>query len=394
MRFLIEYKDFKTKEEKNVSLGLLDTFLNQHFIGDFHGSTFECILIRFINNPSPTKKYRKRVLYQTIAEIEVAASFSSNDKVNFEDFRTGLFKVKDAILKVKDIEVKGNLDFYEEDILKGLKKSLREAPASLEELVKFANMQNENIKANNAKRVDNQIEQFRLNTRPLTKKITFVTVTSPFEETAPNYSFVYSEIFSNLFRKTDIMTPGYSEIVISLGDTMELAKQELSLEDRVTYTYATIDTKKYLESDKQTRSRMMFKSVCEGLKLIAEFDHLEKEKIDRVIKEVGNKGIDLELIYFSKQNARYLAEVIYKVPKVQNDKALFKLKVTDLNTQVSKITKIDYIDLYWAPYSFGKMLIKKDEIIIKGRESFRAQISRKADKLPEEYTFNMGDLFK
>lgn len=55
MRFLIEYKDFSSKEEKNKSLSVLDTFLNEHLIGDFHGQTFESILIRFINNAPPKK---------------------------------------------------------------------------------------------------------------------------------------------------------------------------------------------------------------------------------------------------------------------------------------------------------------------------------------------------
>jgi hypothetical protein len=58
MRFLIEYKDFATKEENNKSLSLLDTFLNEHLIGVFHGYTFESILIRFINNAPPKKRFK------------------------------------------------------------------------------------------------------------------------------------------------------------------------------------------------------------------------------------------------------------------------------------------------------------------------------------------------
>ncbi|MEH7402929.1 hypothetical protein V7148_18320 [Gottfriedia acidiceleris] len=69
MRFLIEYKDFDSKVEKNRSLSVLGTFLNEHFIGDFHGQTFECILIRFINKAPKKKKFKLKSLYKTIATL-------------------------------------------------------------------------------------------------------------------------------------------------------------------------------------------------------------------------------------------------------------------------------------------------------------------------------------
>lgn len=58
----------------------------------------------------------------------------------------------------------------------------------------------------------------------------------------------------------------------------------------------------------------------------------------------------------------------------------------------SGVVHIDFIDTYWAPYSFGKIIIKKDEILIKGRDSLRAKISRKQDKFPDEYVFNISDI--
>ena len=109
------------------------------------------------------------------------------------------------------------------------------------------------------------------------------------------------------------------------------------------------------------------KSVCDGLRLIADFDHLQKGKIEEVINMIKNNGIDMELTYMSKQNNNYIVEVLYKVPNSHLEKAEYRLRVTDLKTGKSGLAHIDYIDTYWAPYSFGKILIKKDEIIIKGK---------------------------
>ncbi len=99
----------------------------------------------------------------------------------------------------------------------------------------------------------------------------------------------------------------------------------------------------------------------------------------------------MELTYISKQNKNYLAEIIYKVPKNHLDKAEYKLKVTDLKSGKSGVVFITFIDTYWAPYSFDNISIKKDEIVIIGRENLRAEISRKVDILPDEYVFTISD---
>ncbi len=75
MRFLTEYKDFKNKETTNRSLYVLETFLNEHLIGTFHGHTFECILIRFIQNAPQKRKLILKSLYKTIAEVELNGDF-------------------------------------------------------------------------------------------------------------------------------------------------------------------------------------------------------------------------------------------------------------------------------------------------------------------------------
>lgn len=393
MRFLIEYKDFKNKEESHRSLDLLQTFLNEHTIGSYHGETFECILIRFINNPPLEKKYKKRVLYSDIAELEIAATFNDNKNLNIEDFKTAINKVEEAIKLVKTIGIKSQLDFYESELLNSFYSCLKLAPATYEDLKKYAKNKNEVDRHNMEKAINSSIKQCMENPRPLTKKLKSISISSSLEEVDPDYSFIYTEIFSNLLRKAEVMLPGYDHIFINLADTMLLAKQESAPQDRGKYTYATLDMEQYQKSNKDKKSQMMLTNISAALRYISEFEHLEKKKIEDVIKIVEEEGTGLTLTYFSKQNSKYLAEVTYQVPTSHLIKASFKLKVTDLNINAVSVVKIDDIDLYWCPYSLGSINIKKDSVVIKGRNSYRAELSRKAAKLPDEYNFKFKDIF-
>ncbi|MBK0005019.1 MULTISPECIES: hypothetical protein [Priestia] len=393
MRFLIEYKDFKTKEETNFSLQLLDTFLNEHLIGEFHGSTFECMLIRFINNPSSKKKYKLRVLYEDIAEIELPGNFINNKTLNVEDFLTGLHRVEEAIMLVKTIELKSELDFSEDKLLLKFQQSIKNAPRTLEELKAYFKKQKQTVQSNWAKLADLSMKRSLSNPKPLTKPLITISISAPIEETEPNHSFIYTEVFSNLLRKAEVMLPGYSHIFIHLADILVEAKQEFAPNHRIKDAFSIIDTKKYMASDNETKSNMMFSSIVSALRSITKFDHLEEHKIESVIRKIKEEGTDIELTYFSKQNDKYLAEVIYAVPKSHLTNAPFKLRVTDLNSNVVKTIKIDDINLFWCPYSFGSINIKKDSVVIKGRKSQRAEISRRADKLPDEYIFKIKDIF-
>ncbi|ADF39261.1 hypothetical protein [Priestia megaterium] len=393
MRFLIEYKDFKTKEENNFSLQLLDIFLNEHLIGEFHGSTFECILIRFINNPTAKKKYKLRVLYENIAEIELPGNFNNNKNLNIVDFLTGLHRVEEAIMLVKTIKLKSELDFSEDKLLLEFQQSIKNAPRTLKELKTYFKKQKQTVQNNWAKLADLSMKRSLSNPKPLTKPLITISISAPMEEPEPDYTFIYTEVFSNLLRKSQVMLPGYSHIFIHLADTLVEAKQEFTPNPYGKDAFSIIDTKKYMESDNETKSNMMFDSIVSALRSITEFDYLEEHKIESVIGKIKEKGTDIELTYFSKQNEKYLAEVIYTVPKSHLTNAPFKLRVTDLNSNLAKTTKIDEINLFWCPYSFGSISIKKDLVVIKGRKSQRAEISRRADKLPDKYIFNIKDIF-
>ncbi|EJR55864.1 hypothetical protein IIM_00956 [Bacillus cereus VD107] len=378
MRFLIEYKDFKSKEVKNKTLNVLDTFLNEHLIDKYHGQTFDTILVRFINSLPVTRNLKNKSLYKIIAEIELTGDFKNSNKVNFEEFQMALLKIEEAIKKVRHIKLKEPLDYKEDELLNDYYKIIEKAPKNLEELKGYTREEEKTKFYNNTKRSDCLMYRYKINPTELNKNIVGIRIYDQLEDgTLAPFDYIYSELFSNLLRRAEVKLPNYSEIYVNIGETIEDAKQEIALETWHKYTYATLNITKYVCSDKYEKSKMLFESVCDGLRLIAEFDHLEKEKIEKVINYIKNNGEDIDLVYAAKENKNYRAEVIYKVPKDYRDKADYRLKVTDLKSGNKVIIHIDFIDTYWAPYSFGKILIKKDEIVIKGRESFRAEIARK-----------------
>ncbi|MED0962445.1 hypothetical protein [Bacillus paramycoides] len=394
MRFLIEYKDFKSKEVKNKTLNVLDTFLNEHLIDKYHGQTFDTILVRFINNSPVTRNLKNKSFYKIIAEIELTGDFKNSNKVNFEEFQMALLKIEEAIKKVRHIKLKEPLDYKEDELLNDYYKIIEKAPKNLEELKGYTREEEKTKFYNNTKRSDCLMYRYKINPTELNKNIVGIRIYDQLEDgTLAPFDYIYSELFSNLLRRAEVKLPNYSEIHVNIGETIEDAKQEIALETWHKYTYATLNITKYVCSDKYEKSKMLFESVCDGLRLIAEFDHLEKEKIEKVINYIKNNGEDIDLVYAAKENKNYRAEVIYKVPKDYRDKADYRLKVTDLKSGNKVIIHIDFIDTYWAPYSFGKILIKKDEIVIKGRESFRAEIARKQDKLPSEYRFKIPEIF-
>ncbi|WP_261178694.1 hypothetical protein [Anaerobacillus sp. CMMVII] len=381
--------------ERNKSLSLLETFLNEHLIGDFHGLTFECLLIRFINNPPKKKKFKLNSLYKTIAQIEIEGNFTDNVRLNVSDFQHGFLKVYEAINMVPLIEINEKLDFQKDKLLADFKNIVQFAPQTDGELKDYACKEEEIRYLNTVKRVDCLINSYKNNPRSLNKKVIGVRLYDHFErDTLSPYSYIYSQLFSNLLRRAEVKSPDYEEIYFSIAETLEQAKQSFAFETWNKYTYSTLNLSQYKKSDEEGKSKMVFNTMCTGLRLIADFDHLEKEKIEGVIEYIDRNGIDTELVYANAKNKDYLVEIIYHVPKIHLTKAEFKLRLTEINTNSTGIVAINNLDIDYAPYSIGTIQIKKNEIVIKGRKSLRAEISRDIDKLPSEYRFNIYEVLK
>lgn len=395
MRFIIEFKDFKTKETQDRSLEVLQTFLNEHLIGKNHGTRFECIIIRFIANPSASSKLQLKTLYNTYAIVEVGLTIEPSRKVQLPNFTVGLMQVESAIRKAAFIKTSDNKMKYEEkELVKDYRNALEFAPKTLEELKRYANNQKEIEFKNGVKRTDCFIRTRSMNPLALNKRLNDIVVSEYFNEpSVSSYAYRFTEVLSNLLYRAKIMLPGYDRIVFKIAQTVDEAKQDLALEDSYSLTFSALDISKFLAGTDAEKYQMMFESIKEGMRLIVDFDHLEKDKIEEVMNEVAQKGLDLELVYVSKQNEKYLAQLLYQVPTGPAEKANFNLKLTDLASGQTATVPVASAGTFWAAHCFNSISIKKKEIVITGRKTYQAELTKKMEKLPEKFTFHISEIF-
>ena len=396
MRFIIEFKDFKTKETEDRSLDLLETFLNEHLIGQNHGNRFECIIIRFIANPSASRKLQLKTLYKKYAIVEVELTIEATRKVQLLNFTDGLMQAENAIRKAAFIEISGDkMEYQEEELMKDYQKALALAPKTLEELEHYAKNQKEIEFKNQVKRTDCAIRTRLMNPLPLNKRLNDIVVSQYFDKpSVTSFAYRFTEVLSNLLYRAEVMLPGYDRIVVNVDQTIEEAKQEVVLDDGYTLTFTALDISKFLAGTDDEKFQMLFESIKEGMRLIVDFDHLEKKKIEEVMNKVAQKGLDMELVYVSKENEKYLAQLIYQVPKTPAQKADFKLKLTDLASGQTSMVKVASAGTFRAAHCFNRISIKKKEIAITGRKSYQAELTRKMEKLPERFTFEISEVLK
>lgn len=394
MRFLIEYKNFNTKATKNRSLELLDTFLNEYLIGKYHGNRFNCLIIRFIANPPTSRKLQLKTLYKTYAIVEVGITIVNDEKVNLMDFEAGLMTIEDAIRKASSIEIsEEKLEYHEEELVNDYRNSRGKAPKTIEELKRYAKDEKETKFENRVKRVDCYIQTRSLNPLPLNKRLSEIIVSERSNKRILfSFAYQFTEVLSNLLRHADMKLPGYERIVVNIAATVEEAKQDIPLEDWYTLTYSDLNFNEFVSATDEQKFHLLLESIRKGLCLIAEFDHLDKDKFEGVIDKVMHKGLDMELIFGSKQNEKYLAELLYIVPNSPAEKADFNLRLTDFASGKTGVVPVASVGTWRAPHCFGNISIKKKEIVITGRKSFQADLSRKMEKVPEKFTFEISEI--
>ena len=160
-------------------------------------------------------------------------------------------------------------------------------------------------------------------------------------------------------------------------------------------TYCELDLKKYNVSSEEEQSKMLFNSIKSGLLLISDFDHLNKEKINKALKHVEENGLlDSELPLMSRSKDNITASIVFKVKKPGQNKTTYYLLLRDTTKNRIGKVKIDDISHWWAPYSFGQLKIKKETIEIIGRKSLKAESYRKSAHLPDSYIFDIDKILK
>jgi hypothetical protein len=135
--------------------------------------------------------------------------------------------------------------------LNSLNNIIDVAPQTDEELKNYAKKKEINY-LNTVKRVDSLIYSYKINPRPLLKRIIGVRLYDHFERnTLAPYDYIYSQLFSNLLRRAEVRSPDYEEIYFSIGETMEQAKQSISIDEFFKYTYSILNLSEYNQPDEK-----------------------------------------------------------------------------------------------------------------------------------------------
>lgn len=394
MRFKLEYMDYKTKNKENINLKLLDTFLNEYTIDTYCGETFKTIIIKFLNHAPSRRIEKEKKLYNDFAVVEIKSNFKSEEEINVLEFQESFNQVINSVSNVEKINIE-NKDFNLQTLKSSLKVAEKNIPDSVKKLEEYCQNQEKIDRRNQLRLVNYNIKLNKEDKRELTKHICGIRVYSNLRYEGIDlqpYMFIYENIFTNLLHKEKVMLPGYNEIYVYIHKTLDEAKLSAVSADWSKSTYGQIDVHKYLSSTENEKSKMIFDSICQGLRMISDFDHLNSDSIERAISTVEKEGTNIELIYREKESKNYEVKVTYHVPIEMNEKTLFMLRIKDKISQKEVCVNIDYINLWYAPYSINKINIGKKEIVIEGRKSFRAEVSRQSDNLPDKYLFNIEEV--
>jgi hypothetical protein len=391
MRFQFDYNDYHDESTKNKSLALLETFLNFHLLEQFHGWTYECMFIIFRNNAPENKRETVKRIQNLYAKAVVNGNFRENRNYNLGDFEHGLTLIRHAVELVDQL-VPEEKDFDAQKLIRGLENLEPLIPKTEEELLDLSKQAQTMESSLPVKIVNGQINASRQRPLPKTTRLVGIRTIGDVGNSLMPYSYIYSEIFGTLLRNERILTPHYKEIYFSIYRTEEEAKMKSPFAYREwhKYTYAALDIDQYAASSEKVKERMVLQCLCDGLRSIAEIDQLDRDKIEKVISKVTKERMNIVLTYKTEENRNYRAEVIYKMQAEQ--RIPFYLLLTEKATGKSNINFIDNFDPWGKPYSFGKISIKKNEVIIKGGGGLRGEVSRLIEKLPGERRFRINEV--
>ena len=390
MRFSVTYEieNAKTKSAKRKSIELLNSFLNFHLIEKFHGWSYECLFVKLIDNAPPKKKWKLKRTYDRWGNIELPISFKGATEV--EEFKYAFVQIKNAVNLVATLSIQGNRDFKQEALISDLAKLEKKLPKSIEQYKALHKQQGKMDSQVQLRRVDGYINACKQHPLPHTKHLKGARIYDHFDtdELMP-YRYIYAEIFSTLLRNANISTPGYKEIYFSIDETLEKAKTDLAAFDWFKYTYCAIDIKKYRRASAKLKEKMLLDSLVSGLRLIAFFDHLDKTKIESVIRIISQGKTNTPLTYAVSENNTHIIQIHYEIGPDHTQSPPFYITITNKATKAEVTQLIGHFDTWWVPHSLKKIKIGKNEVSITGGGGMRGEITRSAENRPDSYKFSL-----
>lgn len=397
MTFAFEYLNFDTKAKESKSISLLQSFVNFYLADKFYGFDIDGIWIAFYKNPSISRKLKCKKVYKKYLSIEVAGNFSVETSLNLVDFAEGFRLIKVAVETANNSGVTTADDFQGKQLLIDLSEIQSNIPSSQKELNIFSNQEKNLRELATVKSVDSYIRAWQATPRPLTKRLMGVRVYPKYANSQEGrllmpYSYMFSEIFSTVLRNENILTPGYLEIYFSIGETLNEAKKAFVIEYWHKYTYAAIELSSFSSSTESEKEGIVFDALCDALRLIADFEHLDKEKIEHVIAFISKEGAQTLLTYSKVENADYTAAIEYQVEPDHRKNIPFYLHIVEKSTGKNSKKLIGYFDTLWLAHYMTTMKFSKGEVVITGKRGLRGELSRRNAKVPDEYRFEINEM--
>lgn len=206
------------------------------------------------------------------------------------------------------------------------------------------------------------------------------------------YDYIYTEIFLNLLVKEGLMCPNYNHLYIQVAKTNEEAlKNSFSLEDWYVNGIAIIDYDKFQILTDKEKENQVFQIILNGLKDIADIDHLDTTIIESVANRIKENGKDTELHFKTIENDNYKLIITYFSRSMEEECPIF-FNLTDKTRNITKRHQIGKADNSQLFLWLQKITLNNKYIRIKSSDSIRGQVWLK-DK-PTELEFEIVELMK
>jgi hypothetical protein len=247
-------------------------------------------------------------------------------------------------------------------------------------------------KTSNTKRMMDLRNERKLSNKP---KDTLVRDVRLYDHGLPQkafypYGYQYCEIFRNILRRKGLMCPGYHHLYIMAAQTFDEALQNsFAVESWHVYGLAEVNYATYLNLSNAEKALAVFDIIVAGLRDIIEIDKLDENIFNEAIKEIGQKGLDIELEYKSFENKNYELRFTYFTDSLENGWPLY-LNLTEKHTKRSCRHFMERVNDLQLPLWLQKISLTNTHLKIKSSTSIAADVY--LQNLPRTMEFDIKKL--
>ena len=238
--------------------------------------------------------------------------------------------------------------------------------------------------------VENGRARRRAEVRPLDTRLRDLRVYSSIE--LKPYDYRYTEIFFRMLEAEDFRCPGYSHIFLSVGPDRERALDGSYVSASwAEYGIAVLDAEAFESATEEVRDSMVFTAIVEGLRDIAEVDHLDREKLQRVIQGVAETRTDTELCWRYLENKTHELIVSYRAEAPSAGSPFF-INLLEKATQRQarfEFGRADHLECHWR---YHKVQLLRDRVRIAASDGRAATVWLEKEA-PLELEFLISEIF-